>query len=171
MALDSSPRQDVTLTVWSSTLPHCLDGKTQRTCRSSHTLSCTAQHWTLKSKDMDTLDYLWGTKLGTCPDLILFISENWYFCSSICSLLDTIDQSIEVQSSHTSGGNTDPVQVAGQLLGDVGLPPGRKAHSHNEGGTVGHTYWNETSRGDRHTVNIQDSRFFIVTAQKHTMKL
>lgn len=43
----------------------------------------------------------------------------------------------------TSGGHPDPVEIAGQLLGDIGFPPGRKAHGHNQGGTVGHTYWNE----------------------------
>ena len=40
----------------------------------------------------------------------------------------------------TSGGNSDPVEIAGQLLGDVRLASGREAHRHDQGGTVCHTY-------------------------------
>lgn len=47
-----------------------------------------------------------------------------------------------ILNKRTSGGHSDPVKIAGQLLGDIGLPPGRKAHCHNQGGTVGHAYWN-----------------------------
>lgn len=45
-----------------------------------------------------------------------------------------------LSSNRTSGGNPDPVEIASQLLGDVGLPPGRKAHRHDQGWGVGHTY-------------------------------
>lgn len=44
------------------------------------------------------------------------------------------------ERSPTSGGHSDPVKIAGQLLRDISLPPGRKAYCHNQGGTVGHTY-------------------------------
>lgn len=33
-------------------------------------------------------------------------------------------------------GHADPVQVAGELLGDVGLPSGWQAHHHNHRGGV-----------------------------------
>lgn len=33
-------------------------------------------------------------------------------------------------------GHADPVQVAGELLGDVGLPPGWQAHHHDHRGRV-----------------------------------
>ena len=49
----------------------------------------------------------------------------------------------------TSGWHSDPVEVTGQLLGNVGLSSCRKAHGHDQRGTVGHTYWNE--RGSRYT--------------------
>lgn len=44
----------------------------------------------------------------------------------------------------TFGGDTDPVQVPGELLGDVGLPPGRKSHHDDHRGRVGelrHRRW------------------------------
>lgn len=40
----------------------------------------------------------------------------------------------------TFGRHTNPVEIAGQLLGDVGLTSGWEANRHNKGGTVGHTY-------------------------------
>lgn len=44
----------------------------------------------------------------------------------------------------TFGGDTDPIQVPGELLGDVGLPPGRKSHHDDHRGRVGelrHRRW------------------------------
>lgn len=56
---------------------------------------------------------------------------------------------LTILRSRTPGRHADPVEIAGQLLGDIGLPPGRKANCHDQGGTVGHTYWNETWRRER----------------------
>ena len=47
---------------------------------------------------------------------------------------------VEESLVSTSGGNSDPVEIAGQLLGDVRLASGRESHRHDQGGTVGHTY-------------------------------
>lgn len=40
-------------------------------------------------------------------------------------------------SGGTFSGDADPVQVSGELFGDVGLPSGRESHHHYHGGGVG----------------------------------
>lgn len=54
-----------------------------------------------------------------------------------------LSPSLEVS---TSGRHADPVQIAGQLLGDVGLSSCRQPHGDDQGGTVGHTYWNNEGK-------------------------
>lgn len=49
------------------------------------------------------------------------------------------------RSGDTFSRNADPVQVSGELLGDVGLPSRRESHHHYHGrgvGELGHRCWN-----------------------------
>ena len=67
-------------------------------------------------------------------------------------------QHVFTTASCTFGGHANPVEVAGQFLGHVSLPPSRQTHHHDNRGGVGQV-WAPTSYKKRITRESQGLSF------------